>query len=236
MIILNKKEFTVGTIMALGFFGLLFVIVSPVFNGRNGLEFADDMFNKLSKGSAYFIPKVEAHNQDFMGKQFAVTIIPDQPEDAERIAKLLTGSGEMVVPKEGSLDIKGDLGRMLAAVIKDSDAMYKNDGAQLASTYGYEEKQVMKDWWQALDKMNKELQLNKAFEEAKMIGDVMKKVVEPAYNFYKIEAVKVSERALSMTGILMFYVIYTVWWGFAIMYIFEGLGITTKRAKAKKEL
>jgi hypothetical protein len=39
-----------------------------------------------------------------------------------------------------------------------------------------------------------------------------------------------------MTGLLVFYVIYTMWWGFAIFYMFDGIGLTMKKAKVKKEV
>ena len=71
--------------------------------------------------------------------------------------------------------------------------------------------------------------------ESKIVSDVMKKAVEPAYNFYKIEGQKVSEKAGLMTGLLIFYVAYTMWWGYAIFYMFDGLGLSMKKAKVKKE-
>jgi hypothetical protein len=44
--------------------------------GMNGLDYADDLFNKLSKGSSYFIPKLKEANKNFQGRNFnaAVTI------------------------------------------------------------------------------------------------------------------------------------------------------------------
>ena len=65
---------------------------------------------------------------------------------------------------------------------------------------------------------------------------VMKKAVEPAFNFYKIEAQKVIDKAGVMTGLLVFYVAYTMWWGFAIFYMFDGIGLTMKKAKVKREV
>jgi capsid portal protein len=65
---------------------------------------------------------------------------------------------------------------------------------------------------------------------------VMKKAVEPAYNFYKIESQKVVDKAGIMSGLLIFYVAYTMWWGFAIFYMFDGIGLTMKKAKVKKEV
>jgi hypothetical protein len=58
MLIKNSKPFNIGALFAVTFLGVLFMIFSPVFQGKNGLEFADESFNKLAKGSSYFIPKV----------------------------------------------------------------------------------------------------------------------------------------------------------------------------------
>ena len=68
-----------------------------------------------------------------------------------------------------------------------------------------------------------------------MVSDVNKKAVETAYNYFGVEAQKVADKALLMTGLLVFYVIYTMWWGFAIFYIFDGVGLTMTKAKVKKE-
>lgn len=236
MLIKSKKNFSIGILLTFGFFGLFMLIISPVFSGKNGLEYADDIFNKLAKGSSYFIPKMAKSNEKFMGKQFSVTIKYDKLEDAQRTAQLFTTSGAKVEQQEGTLKIEGDLGKTLSAVIKDSDFMYKNEGEAVKNAYGYDEKKVMKDWWQALNKIDKAFRANRLFEDAKMVSDVNKKVVEAGYNFYKIEAVKVSERAGVMTGLLIFYVLYTMWWGFAILYLFEGIGLTAKKAKVKKEV
>ena len=64
----------------------------------------------------------------------------------------------------------------------------------------------------------------------------MKKAVEPAYNYYGVVAEKVIDKAVIMTGLLVFYVAYTMWWGFAIFYMFDGIGLTMKKAKVKKEV
>ena len=84
--------------------------------------------------------------------------------------------------------------------------------------------------------MDKELKKEKLIAEANMISDVKKKAVETAYNFYGIAPEKVSDRVGIMTALLVFYVIYTMWYGFAIFYIFEGVGLSMKKAKVKKEV
>jgi hypothetical protein len=49
--------------------------------------------------------------------------------------------------------------------------------------------------------------------------------VETSYNYYLIEPQKISDRAFIVLFSLVFYVIYTVWYGFAIMFMFEGWGM-----------
>ena len=46
----------------------------------------------------------------------------------------------------------------------------------------------------------------------------------------------VVDKAGIMTGLLVFYVAYTMWWGFAIFFMFDGIGLTMKKAKVKKEV
>ncbi|NLI29272.1 MAG: hypothetical protein GX423_04245 [Nitrospiraceae bacterium] len=238
MLIRDKRHFNTGVVMAIAFFGLFGLIMSPIFGkGMNGLEFSDDMFNKLSKGSAYFVPKVSKQNESYVGKQIQATVKYDKPDDAKKAAELVAIAGGKSELNGGELKVSGDVGKMLEVVIRDGDLMYKNDGAKLKETYGYDEKQAMKNWWTLLTKIDKALQLSKDFENAKMINEVNKKVVEPAYNFYGIQAQKVTDRLGMMSALLVFYVGYTIWWGYALFHLFEGLGLTVhKKVKVKKEI
>ncbi len=238
MLIRDKKHFGTGVLMALAFFGLFGLIMSPIFgNGMNGLEFSDDMFNKLSKGSAYFVPKVSKQNEPYIGKQISATVKYEKPEDAKTASALVAIAGGTPELSGGDLKVTGDIGKMLAVVIRDGDLLYKNDGAKLKETYGYDERQAMKNWWTLLSKIDKSLQLSRDFENAKMINEVNKKVVEPAYNFYGIQAQNVTDRIGMMTALLLFYVCYTIWWGYALFHLFEGLGLTVhKKVKVRKEI
>jgi hypothetical protein len=237
MIVKNKKAFSVGAVLALSFFGVLMLIFSPVFgDGKNGLVYSDDMFNKLSKGSSYFIPKIAKSNEKFSGTTIAATVKFDKPEQGGGAAKLLAAAGAEVKGAGAELQINGNLGTLMGKVLQDSDDMFKNDGKKVADRYGVDEKEAMTTWWNVLKVMDKELKKQGKIEEAKIVSDVMKKAVEPAFNFYKIDAQKVTEKAGIMTGLLIFYVAYTMWWGFAIFYLFDGVGLTMKKAKVKKEV
>src|SRR5512144_1863736 len=207
MIIRNAKTFNIGALFAITFIGVLIAIFSPLFQGKNGLEFADNSFNKLAKGSSYFIPKVVKDNERFMGKAFTVSIRTDKPEDkpgdaekrAENIAKVFTTAGAKVDISGSTLKIEGDLGQVLASALQDADAMFKNEGEKIKARYGTDKE--------------------KKIVESKMVNAVVKKAVEPAYNFYQIDANRVSDHAGMLSGLLVFYVFYTMWWGYAIFYM-----------------
>jgi len=237
MIVVNNKTFSIGVFLALTFFGVLALIFSPVFGeGKNGLVYSDDMFNKLSKGSSYFIPKVAKSNEKFNTTTIAMTVKLDKPEQNELTIKLLAAAGADAKTASPELQINANLGVLMSKVLQDADDMYKNEGSKLVDRYGVNEKEVMASWWNVLKVMDKDLKKQGKIEEAKMISDVMKKAVEPAYNYYGVIPQQVSEKAGIMTGLLLFYVAYTMWWGFAIFYMFDGIGLTMKKAKVKKEV
>jgi hypothetical protein len=244
MIVRNKKTFGVGVVFAISFISVLFLIFSPVFGDKNGLRFADDSFNRLSKGSSYFIPKVAKSNEQFMGKMFSVAIkagnLEDKPGEAEKraesIANVFNTAGANAVITGTSVKIEGDLGKVLAAALQDSDDMFNNRGDQVKARYGTaDEKKTLRQWHTSLTKVHKQLQKQKMIAESKIVSDVMKKAIEPAYNFYQIDGEKVVDHAGMMSGLLVFYVVYTMWWGYAIFYMFDGLGLSMKKAKVKKE-
>jgi len=235
MIIRNKKPFSVGTGLAITFFGVLLLIFSPSFGGKTGLEFADDSFNKLAKGSSYFIPKVTESVNKMAGKPMSASVKVEDKEQVENTAKLFSTAGATVEVDGPEVKVSGDMAGILGSAVKDADSMYKNDGKAVSDRYGYDEKQAMKNWWFAFSKIEKSMKKDKLIEEAKVVGDVNKKAIEPGYNFYKIDVNKVSEHAGKLGGLLVFYIFYTLWWGYAIFYIFEGLGLTMKKAKVKKE-
>ncbi|MFH0842447.1 MAG: hypothetical protein V1903_07490 [Bacteroidota bacterium] len=251
-----KKHMGLGIVLALSFWVVLFLMFSPIFpktpegQPQNGLQWADELFNQLAKGSSYFIPKVQKSNEKFIGKMFSATINVSKPEDkpgdaekrAERAAKLfMINPGAKVEVKGSELKIEGDLGLVLKAALDDADMMFKNEGDKIKAKYAVamatdDEKQMFRQWNNVLPKIDKAFKKEGKIEEAKIVSDVTKKAIEAGYNFYKVDAKKVKDEAGLMTFLLVFYVAYTMWWGFAIFYIFEGIGLSMKKAKVKKEV
>jgi hypothetical protein len=252
----HKGHLGLGIVMLVSFFVVLFLIFSPIFpkapdgTAQNGLDFADRMFNRLAKGSSYFIPKVAKNNEKFMGRMFSATIKLDKPEDkpgeaearAKRASQLfIVNPGAKVEVNGAQLKIEGDLGQVLKAALEDSDVMFKNEGDKLKAKYaaamGTEDvKQIYRQWNNVLPKMDKVFKKEGKIEESNLVSEVTKKAVEASYNFYGIQAQKVSEHAGLMTVVLVFYVFYTLWYGFSIFYIFEGIGLNMSKAKVKKEV
>jgi hypothetical protein len=179
---------------------------------------------------------VAKSNEQFNTTNIAMVVKLDKPEQNDMTIKILAAAGADARTGSPEIHINANLGSLMAKVLQDADDMYKNEGNKLVDRYGVDEKEAMASWWNVLKVMDKELKKQGKIEEAKIVSDVMKKAVEPAYNFYKIDAQKVSEKAGIMTGLLLFYVAYTMWWGFAIFYMFDGIGLTMKKAKVKKEV
>ena len=223
--IAHKKEFFGGGAMMVVFIVVMVIIFSPVFNGKNGLQYMDDLYNCISKGSAYTIPQLKEKANKYMGNTVNATLAMKDNEQAEKTASLLKNAGASVAISGSELKVTGDFGKILTHCLGDADLMYYNKGQALVSKYNYNEREVVYNWWMALKAMDKDLKKQKKFEESKTIGEISKKGVELAYNYYKVEPQKVSDRLGILAFSLIFYVAYTLWYGFSIMFMFEGWGM-----------
>ncbi|HIJ68101.1 MAG TPA: hypothetical protein HPP57_01195 [Deltaproteobacteria bacterium] len=237
MLIRHHKTMNIGLLLGVTFFGILALIFSPIFGGgKNGLEYSDALFNKLAKGSSYFVPKLTGDLKGVEEQELAVSVKMEDADQAARAAKIFARVAPDTVSQGVQLSIRGNLSKLLGAVLEDSNSMYFNKGDEVREKYGIDEKEVMTTWWAALNRAVKELQKSRKTEQSNIILEVMKKGIEPAYNFYKIEPQSISEKAFTATGLLVFYVLYTLWWGFAIFYLFDGLGLSMKKARVKREV
>lgn len=236
MLVRHKKPFSTGLILALTFAGVLILIFTPLFGGRNGLEYSDDLFNKLSKGSSYFIPKVTENANKFMGQSIEVTVKLADAKHVEKAVKMVIAAGGQIGAKDTEVKVNMDLGKLIAAVLRDSDSMYHNNGDEVSGRYGIDGQEAMTVWWNLMTPMVKELQKQKKIEQANIVSETLKKAIEPSYNFYGVEAQRVSDKAFTMIFLLAFYVAYTMWWGYAIYYMFDGIGLSMKKAKVRKEV
>ena len=223
---MQQKMKTRGILMLVGFFAVLVVIFLPVFPGKvNGLDYTDNIFNMISKGSSYFIPATLQESELFKGKAINVTVKLADAAQAEQVADQLANAGATVSVNGNELAINGDMAAITAASLADADLIFNNNGGPLVEKYGYSERQVMYNWWDLFKKITPELNKQKMFAAAKFFNNVEKKALEPAYNYYGVEAIRWQEHIGLILLALTFYVVYTLWYGFGIMYLFEGLGL-----------
>ena len=277
MLIRNKALFNKG-LMLMGSFLCIFVsLFLPIWGGHgNGLDAADNMFNRLSKGSSYFIPGVKEDALKLEGKSVTITVKVKDAAIAPRAVENLTKAGATAEFKDGAITYTGDLGKVLGASLIDADSMFNNKSDDVLQHYGITDeaalayanelkaakaagapeakpsekkgaqaemeeakatvaKTIVKAWWAVLDPSIKELQKQKLIQEAKVVGQVNKRGLEPGYNFYGINSEKVLDNVLPLVGLLAFYVLYTMWYGYAIFDMFAGIGLGMSKPKTKSE-
>jgi hypothetical protein len=223
--IYNKKEFYGGGALLAGFFVVLAIIFMPLFNGQNALNYLDALYNSISKGSAYYIPKAMEDAAAFEGKNVELKLAANSSEQAEQLTDQFMAIGALVNRTDNQLRVTGNLGAMLGAILADADAMYNNDDASIKQRYGIDGRRALYNWWTALSLMDGDLKRQKQFKEAKMADTVKTKAVEAAYNYFGIQAESITGRLGVVIFSLVFYVVYTLWYGFAILFLFEGWGL-----------
>ncbi|MBI5251308.1 MAG: hypothetical protein HY912_17605 [Desulfomonile tiedjei] len=231
----NKGAFIKGLLLTVTFFTVLILMFLPFFDGENALKAADRLFNSISKGSTDYVPDLKKKNQAFMGSQFEITAKLKNAEMAQQASKILTAAGAKVTAEGPQIKASGDLGKVVEASLNDSAALFNNRDQELQSKYGLPGKDALFVWWNVYKEMDKDLKRQNKFKESAFVGDVVKKGVEVAYNFFGIAPQTASSRMGILTFSLIFYVIYTLWWGIAVLFLFEGIGLEMK-AGAKKEM
>lgn len=240
MLIHAKAPFFRGSLMLVSFLVLFGVLLTPVMRDENGkhltgLQYADNVFNELSKGSSYFIPGVRKNVQPLNGKMVTLTVKLKKAAYAPVAAMALQKSGATnVTAADGKVTFTCDLGMILTSATDDSDALYHNDAAKVSRKYdGEPALKVAAAWWYLLTPCIKELQKQRLISEAQVVDHVLRRAIEPGNNFYSVLPTKVADHAWLLGAMLAFYVLYTLWYGFAIFELFEGIGLAMTKSKVK---
>lgn len=235
MVIVHKKEFKIGLMLAIGFLIVLKIMFFPIFGqGRNAFEATDQFFNSIAKGSTYFIPQVMQQNEAFKGQKIDVTF-PLQNERVLLLAsRLFLDAGAMVSTEGSQIHVVGDLGQIMELALKHSDVVFHNKGEELVQQYGAHQREILFAWHTAFKAMSKALTKEEKFKEAKWVDEVSKRGLEVAFNFFGIQPESARSAAGMLTFLLVFYVVYTMWWGYSILFMFDGLGLQMKAGKKKE--
>ena len=238
MLIVNTKSFAKGALLMGSFVAVFTLIIMPIFPGEKGkvtgLDYADNLFNRLSKGSSWFVPEIAPRVKAMEGKEIEVTVPLKKAASADAVVKLFTASGAVADAEKGLVRVKADFGKLLGAVLVDCEAIYHDKPESVGARYGMDGGKVLAFWWDGLQPMIKELQKLKRIPEAQLLDTVIRKGIEPAYNFQGIAVGSVKQEFVLMFALLVFYVVYTLWYGFAIFDLFEGVGLTMKKGKKQE--
>ena len=221
---IKKKELGIGIFLLATFSAVMIGIFMPLIDGENALNYLDNLYNSISKGSAYYIPKVEHLVEDHGSEAVTLSLTMQSAEAAANAERLFTRSGTTAKAEGTTLSVSGDLEAIFKTCLEDAESAYHNREEDLVARYGMQVRPVLHSWWLALKAMEKELNRQKLFSAAQLTHTVQAKTVECAYNYYGIEAQEIKNRWGTVLFSLVFYVIYTIWYGYGIMYVFEGLG------------
>lgn len=223
--IVNKKEFTGGFALLALFFIVLVVMFQPIFNGKNAMAYLDAMYNSISKGSVNYISDLRENVKTVEGKEVSLKLTYSTAVQAEQSEKLFKSAGVQAAVNGKELGINGSISTILESCLGDADLMYHNKGDEVSGKYDMEPRRAIFNWWTSLGLMEKALNDQSEFKLAKVSASVMKKGVETAYNYYEIVPLNIMDELWLVIFSLIFYVVYTLWYGFAILFVFEGWGL-----------
>lgn len=223
--IVNKKEFTGGLTLLALFFLVLFAMFQPLFDGKNAMAYLDAMYNSISKGSVNYIPALRENVKELGNKDVTLKLSYTSTVQAQQSEKMFGTAGVKTTLDGRNLEISGPIGVLLNASLDDAELMYHNNAKGLQEKYDIEARRVTFNWWTSLGLMEKDLNNQEEFKVAKVTSTVLKKAVETAYNYYEIEPLNIMDEVWLVIFSLVFYVVYTLWYGFAILFVFEGWGL-----------
>lgn len=223
--IANKKEFGGGVALLVLFSAVMIFMFQPVFDGHNSMEYLDKLYNSISKGSVYYIPALSKDADTLDSKNVDIALTYGSEIEADQSANLFAAAGATAAKDGRTLTVTGSLGTILDGTLADADLMYYNKEAEMADKYGLQPRRTMFNWWTSLKLMDKALKDAGEFEAAKIVSTIEKKAVEATYNYFKVEPVHIMDNLGTVIFSLAFYVFYTLWYGFAILFIFEGWGL-----------
>ena len=97
--IMDKKTFFTGLSMLGAFLAVLFILFMPIFGGgQNALNYLDNLYNSISKGSAYYIEDLQSKNNHNLGREVDVTITLDSLPLVENTSALFAKAGATTRP------------------------------------------------------------------------------------------------------------------------------------------
>ncbi|MCL5289560.1 MAG: hypothetical protein M1489_00745, partial [Firmicutes bacterium] len=172
----------------------------------------------------------------YIGTPFEATMTVSSKDDVAKITKVFGTADVKVEPIDDTkVKISGDLGKMAKVALTDADSLFSNEDSKIAGKYGIKGQDAVNYWWTGFNTLEGKYKKEAEADLMNFVKSVNTKGLEVAYNFKGIEAENVADKAGVTAFMLVFYVFYTVFYGFAIMYLMEGLGIVASAHGEKAE-
>lgn len=248
-LIVDRGKFALGLFGLLVFAAVLTFALSMHVRNQSLLAHADNFFNQLAKQSANVTDKAKKQLQEdkvVNPPEEATALLAQQPVDlgltpagkvdVDKLHRVIEASGcRASRTADGRTRIRGSFGDLSRTAIADAELAFANRTQDLKAKYDMPADEAVYCWWIVFNGLTKRYTEEARVTEANFSKFMSSKVLEPAYNFHGIEAKDVRRNALPLAGLLAFCLVYTVWYGFSILLLMEGLGIRVAAGKDRKE-
>lgn len=244
---LTASQYRMRAIALLSTFVIVLVLIfMPLYpdlkpgTKTDGLSFMDNFFNSLSKYSSNFIEDERGKTaqlkdtaldatltfKDYRDAKDKARVLALAADLAQQAAQVLSANGFQATANGNKLAVKGDLGSLLGAAVDDAELMYQNKGPDISGKYaGMNERAAIYAWYNTVNALAADFKKAGKLEQSNITASVASKALEPAYNYYQIEAKSRTKYLFPLILALGFYVLYTCWYGFGILYMFEAMGV-----------
>jgi uncharacterized membrane protein YfcA len=219
---------SLGLVMVLGFL--------PLVNGQSALHWADNLFNQLAKSSTNHIAEARQKARRYVGRHIDISVHPQDMLDGSQVARFVSRAGlEGRAIEHGRVRIIGDLGDLSREAIADGELAFHNRTEELSARRGTSSAEAIYCWWIIFDGLTRRYVQENRGEDANFTRFIATKVLEPAYNFRDIEPKRAAEGVRPLALLLVAYIVFAVWYGFSMLYLFEGIGVPVRGGGEKSE-
>jgi len=118
--IANKPKFMTGLTLMVLFSAVFIAIFMPLFGGKNGLEYLDNLYNSISKGSAYYIDSVRKDVQTIKTPDLTMTLTMKSEVQAQQTVPLFMKAGAQVDQDGAQLTVTGNMIQILNHCLDDA--------------------------------------------------------------------------------------------------------------------
>jgi len=100
--------------------------LSTTIRHKKAFDWADQLFNQLTKNSAYYIPVATQKAASYKGVPMDLSVNPRWAGAAEKTARIIRTNGlQAEVIGDGRVRIIGDFGEMSQFALVDADLLFK---------------------------------------------------------------------------------------------------------------